>query len=117
MKNSKGYPAGEYSKLVRDKIPGIIRKSGKIPVTHIAYGEEYIRRVRDKLKEEVNELLHAQTREKAEEEIGDIIEVLHAYAQIAGTEMEIVESKRRTKHTTNGGFQTGVVLERVEEKS
>ncbi|MEK7159924.1 MAG: nucleoside triphosphate pyrophosphohydrolase [Patescibacteria group bacterium] len=115
MKNPERYPIDEYNKLVRDKIPKIIESQGGIPVIHIAYGEEYIRRVREKLKEEVDELLHAETREKAEEEMGDIIEVLHAYAQISGTEMKIVESRRQAKHTTKGGFATGVVLERVEK--
>ena len=115
MKNPEGYPIGEYNKLVRDKIPQRIKKSGDNPVTHIAQGEEYIKRVQEKLKEEVNELLNAQTREKAEEEIGDVIEVLHVYAQISGTEMRIVESKRQAKHTKNGGFQTGVILERIEK--
>lgn len=115
MKNPEGYPIGEYNKLIRDKIPQRIRESGYNSVTHIAHGEEYIKRVQEKLKEEVSELLHAQTRENAEEEIGDIIEVLHAYAQISGTEMKIVEFKRQAKHTKNGGFQTGVILERIEK--
>lgn len=116
MKNPEAYQSGEHNKLVRDKIPQQIEAGGFTPVIHIAHGREYIKRIRDKLSEEVSELLDAQSREEAEEEIGDIIEVLHVYAQIAGTEMRIVEAKRQAKHTTNGGFARGIVLERVDEE-
>jgi predicted house-cleaning noncanonical NTP pyrophosphatase (MazG superfamily) len=44
----------EYDKLVRDRIPEIIRAAGKIPVTRtVADAEEMKRRLLDKLAEEM----------------------------------------------------------------
>jgi hypothetical protein len=44
-------------KLVRDKIPQIIRSKGQEPIICTADAEEYSRRLRDKLREEVEEYL------------------------------------------------------------
>lgn len=116
MSKPEDHPTGKIDKLVRDKIPQIITKNGQVPVTHIATGEEYIRRLQAKLREEVDELIGAQSSKEVIEETADVIEVLHAYIHLAHSEMSQVENVRRTKHTTNGGFATGVVLEKVEKK-
>lgn|GEM_PF-7022997 len=46
-----------YDKLVLDLIPDIIRLKGETPVTHIADEEEYGRRLKEKLREEVEEYI------------------------------------------------------------
>ncbi|MFE7271919.1 nucleoside triphosphate pyrophosphohydrolase [Streptomyces sp. NPDC057623] len=48
---------GEQGKLVRDRIPQIIREGGAEPVTYVAGPEDYRSRLRDKLREEVAEFL------------------------------------------------------------
>jgi predicted house-cleaning noncanonical NTP pyrophosphatase (MazG superfamily) len=44
-------------KLVRDKIPQIIRSKGLEPVTYVASADEYGIRLPDKLREEVEEFI------------------------------------------------------------
>jgi len=39
----------KYNKLIRDRIPEIIEKDGKIAITHIASEEEYQQKLRNKL--------------------------------------------------------------------
>jgi predicted house-cleaning noncanonical NTP pyrophosphatase (MazG superfamily) len=63
-------------KLVRDKIPEIMRETGQVAVVHTADFDEYQVLLRQKLTEEVDEFLMSQDFE----ELADILEVLYALA-------------------------------------
>jgi predicted house-cleaning noncanonical NTP pyrophosphatase (MazG superfamily) len=43
----------KYNKLIRDKAPGIIRQNCDEPIRHIADGQEYGDKLKEKLVEEV----------------------------------------------------------------
>ncbi|HXK36305.1 MAG TPA: nucleoside triphosphate pyrophosphohydrolase [Candidatus Paceibacterota bacterium] len=71
----------KYNKLVRDRIPEIIRAKGLIPVVHNERDPlQFTKRLRDKLLEEVNEFMESGKRE----ELADILEVVHACADFMG---------------------------------
>jgi predicted house-cleaning noncanonical NTP pyrophosphatase (MazG superfamily) len=89
-----------YNKLVRDKIPEIIEKSGEIPHTRILDGEEYALLLEKKLDEEVGEY----HQDKNAEELADILEVVFALAENIGcSRQELMEIYQR-KHDARGGF-------------
>jgi predicted house-cleaning noncanonical NTP pyrophosphatase (MazG superfamily) len=67
-----------YNKLVRDKIPEIIRNSGKDFNCITLKNESYISELKRKLQEEVEEYAQASDDAEAVEELADILEVVHA---------------------------------------
>ena len=102
----------QYDKLVRDRIPEIIRGAGKVPVTRIVTEEAELRqRLLNKLTEEMLEYRESGS----VEEIADILEVLQALVeQIHGMSWEQVREIQGRKWEERGGFRDGIVLERVE---
>jgi predicted house-cleaning noncanonical NTP pyrophosphatase (MazG superfamily) len=100
----------KYNKLVRDKIPEIIRKDGKTPVVHKADEAEYEAKLKKKLEEEVAEFL-----DKASgEELADVMEVVYALAEMLGVSIERLEEIRKNKAEKRGGFNERIVLEEVK---
>ena len=93
-------------KLVRDKIPQIIRSKGQEPIAYVADAEEYAARLRDKLTEEVAEFFASGN---DPEELADILEVLYALAEQAGTGAQQLEKLRAAKAEERGGFADRVI--------
>jgi len=94
------------SKLVRDKIPEIIRQKGEKPVTYIADDQEYWRALRDKLEEEVGEFLESEEME----ELADILEVVEAIGTFCQVVRVKLEKLRRAKKKQRGGFEKRIIL-------
>lgn len=93
-------------KLVRDRIPDLIRASGQVPVTSVARSDlEYARRLDEKLREEVREYLYSGDLA----ELADISEVVRAIARARGSSPDEVERMRVAKREERGGFDGRVV--------
>ena len=99
-----------YNKLVRDKIPRIIKENGKNPVTHIANDEEYKRKLKEKLKEEVDEFLENND----VNEMIDIFEVMMAINGLNGWDFQKILDQREQKRQERGAFDKKIILERVD---
>jgi predicted house-cleaning noncanonical NTP pyrophosphatase (MazG superfamily) len=93
-------------KLVRDKIPQIIRSEGLEPLICTASAGEYGTRLRDKLREEVEEFLAS---DNDPEELADILEVLYALAEQTGTDRQQLEELRAAKAEERGGFSDRII--------
>ena len=94
-------PARAAGKLVRDRVPEIIRADGLDPVIRTADPAEYAHRLRDKLGEEVAEFL-ASDDDPAE--LADILEVAYALAEATGTSRAELEALRAARAARNGAF-------------
>jgi predicted house-cleaning noncanonical NTP pyrophosphatase (MazG superfamily) len=93
------------SKLVRDKIPQIIRANGENPVVRVADEAEFLGLLRAKLSEEVDEFLASDD----PAELADVLEVLLALAAELGVDQGQLEKLRAAKAFERGGFAGRVV--------
>lgn len=99
----------EYHKLVRDRIPGIIKEGGGVPSIRIASEAEYCAKLYEKLLEEAAELSEAPSLE----EVADLYEVLGAICRSEGWSQKEIRQARRDKLEQRGGFEGRIILETV----
>ncbi|MFD2043085.1 phosphoribosyl-ATP pyrophosphohydrolase [Ornithinibacillus salinisoli] len=104
-----------YNKLVRDRIPEIIEKTGKAYKTEILSNDHYELELKSKLFEEVTEYQEATSDNEALEELADVLELMHALAKIHGASIEEVEKVRKEKADKRGGFDDKIFLIEVED--
>ena len=101
----------KYSKLVRDRIPEIIKASGKNCVTELLSDDEYLRMIDAKLDEELAEY----HKEQNVEELADLLEVIYAAAKSRGYTLEQLEAVRAEKASKRGAFEKKILLKEVIE--
>ena len=99
----------EYNKLVRNRIPEILKEKGINPQTHIADGIEFWEKLRQKLQEEVSEFLE----EENPEELADILEVIIAICNFKDINREDLENIRKNKAEQRGSFDNKIILEKT----
>lgn len=101
---------GKYKKLVRDKIPEIIKNNGEEPLWRVLNEEEYLKELNIKLIEEVNEFIEAGN----VEELADIMEVLEALAKVYHIDWGEVTTEQEIKRQKRGAFEKKIYLEGVK---
>ena len=98
-------------KLVRDKIPDIIRNDGKKPITRILQDDEYLAELKKKAVEEAKEFEAALTKENMVEELADQMEVILACLKAIDVSAEKLEEVRLQKSENKGGFSKRIFWE------
>jgi len=100
----------ETKKLVRDRIPEIIKSDGRVPLIHFANDSEYWEKLREKLSEEVNEFL----KDENKEEIADILEVIHTICAFKSINFNELEEFRKKKSNDYGSFKNKIILDGIK---
>ena len=96
-----------YNKLVRDRIPEIIEKEGKIAKIDFAKDDNlYLDLLSKKLVEESQEF----ALNKDDNELADILEVLLAILHFKKLSFTGLEKIRLKKNAERGGFQKRIIL-------
>jgi predicted house-cleaning noncanonical NTP pyrophosphatase (MazG superfamily) len=95
------------SKLVRDGIPEVIRKSGREPMVSRISGEELKLALKEKLVEEASELKAA---DDIYEELADVLEVVDAIIILYNIDRQKLENVKNEKNLRVGGFHEGYYL-------
>ena len=101
----------KYNKLVRDRIPYILKGEKLEPIIHIADDEEYEKKLKEKLQEEVKEYI----KENNKDELSDILEVINAICDFKNIDKEELEIIRKDKKKKRGGFEKRIILNEVKE--
>ena len=103
------------NKLIRDKIPAIIKIKGDIPKVSVLTEGDYRKALKVKIGEEAKELLEAETSDEVINELVDIQELIRAISANYGLSMNELEKKRQIKLQERGGFKKRLWLEYVDE--
>lgn len=104
-----------YNKLVRDKIPEIIENTGKDFKTENLSNDRYIEELKAKLNEEITEYIETTTDTDALEELADVLELMHALADVHCASFEEIDKVRKEKAAKKGGFTEKIFLIEVED--
>jgi predicted house-cleaning noncanonical NTP pyrophosphatase (MazG superfamily) len=100
----------KYYKLVRDKIPEILKQKGEVPVIRIANAKEYNEKLKEKLREEVEEFLESEN----VEELADILEVIDAICKLKKISKNKLKLLQKKKRKERGGFEKRIILLEVK---
>ncbi len=95
-----------YNKAIRDKIPEIIRASGKDCDVKTLSDEDFLIEMEKKLLEEV----HEYGESGSIMELADVLEVVYSIASLRRVDKEKLETLRVDKLKERGGFQKNLFL-------
>ena len=104
-----------YNKLVRDKIPQIIKANGETPIVRVLDDTEYKKELEKKLYEEYQEVLNATGKDRVEE-LADMLEVLRYLAKLENASLEEIITIADEKASKRGAFEDKIFLEKVLKK-
>lgn len=104
-----------YNKLIRDRIPEIIRADNAEPKIRELSEEEYLQALKDKIVEEAVELQEESDKDRIITEMTDVYEVLRSLAAAYDMTLEAVSVVADKKKSERGGFEKRLFLESVEE--
>jgi predicted house-cleaning noncanonical NTP pyrophosphatase (MazG superfamily) len=96
----------KYNKIVRTKIPAIIRANGSEP--EMMDGETIAKQTgtlfKQKLQEEINELIEAKSTDEILDEAADVVQAVIDYLITIGHSVDDLEIARAAKEIKRGTF-------------
>lgn len=100
----------QYNKLVRDKIPEILKEKRVKFKTHTAGKKEYLDKLYEKFIEEFEEF----KAKPSTEEFADIMEVLEFIGKYHKFDLGEVKLAKKMKQMTRGSFNKRIILDEAE---
>lgn len=99
-----------YNKLVRDKIPSVIRKNGGVSKTRILNSAAFKQELLRKAVEEARELEGLTDRSEIIAELGDTLDVLDSIQQTFRITKQELSASRKKAMKKKGGFKKRLYL-------
>lgn len=99
-----------YNKLIRDKIPERIKKSGGESKIQRLNVKEYEKELIKKVGEEASGLLSAKTKEELISELADVIDVIDEIKKFKRITAEQIKNAQEEAFKKKGGFRKRLFL-------
>jgi len=104
------------NKLVRDKVPQIIRENQQIPTVRKLDDKDFVNELLRKLEEEIQEVIGARNdKEELMREISDVYEVIDTIIDLYKLDKSLILELQKKKKRERGEFKERIYLESVEE--
>ena len=100
----------QYNKVIRDKIPEIIRENGSECEVIKLSDEEFLTELEKKLTEELEEYYESGSIE----ELCDIVEISLRLVELKGVRLSEFNQLREKKNVMRGSFQSNLFLKQVK---
>ncbi len=101
----------QYNKLIRDRIPEILKSKGKEAITEVLAPQDYLDRLHEKLDEELEEYHETCSID----ELVDLVEVIYGILDYRCVTKEEFEEIRWLKKEKRGSFEKRLLLKGVIE--
>ena len=103
------------AKLVRDKVPDLIRKQGVMPTVRKLEGDEFKEALLKKLIEEAEDLYSAFKKHNLDfdEQLADVLEVIDAIVQEWNIDKRELDKIKKLKAELRGRYKQRIFLENV----
>ena len=103
------------AKLVRDKVPELIRKQGVIPTVRVLKGDEFKDALLKKLIEESEDLYSAYKKHNLnfDEQLADVLEIIDAIEKEWNINLKELEKIKNLKAELRGKYKKRIFLENV----
>lgn len=106
-----------YNKLVRDRIPEIIKNDGERPVVIKLSEKRFKEEVLKKVLEEAKELAESKSREELMKECADLQEILMAVMDVNKITCAELNKVRNKRKKDRGGFTNRIFLVKTISKT
>jgi predicted house-cleaning noncanonical NTP pyrophosphatase (MazG superfamily) len=104
------------NKLVRDKVPDIIKADGGKPTFRVLNSKEYLNELFKKIIEESQEFFtFKDDSQKLTYEIADVLEIIDTIANIYGIDKKDLQAAKEKKSKQRGVYKNMIFLESVEK--
>lgn len=104
-----------YNKLIRDRILEVLEKEKLTYISKVLNEKEFGNALQAKFHEEIHEFEKAEIREDIIGELVDILELVHAAANLNRISIDELEAARLDKKEKRGGFEERLFLVEVED--
>ena len=94
----------QFDKLIRSKIPARMKDEGVVVNRNSLSEHDYLAELKKKIIEEACEVSHASSKEDLTTELADVMEVIHAIAQVNQISLKEIEAAQAKKRKINGYF-------------